>query len=278
MPSRGMFKAPLDLKKARVLICNDDGINAPGIKRLEKVARGFAKEVWVVSPEVEQSGAAHSLTLRQPLRIRQVSKWRFAISGTPTDCVLLAVNQIMKACKPDLVLSGFNQGANVGEDMTYSGTIAVTMEATLLGIPAIALSQQVDEKLVDEKSAAGRVYWSTAECYAPGIIKFLTKQHWPHDVLMNVNFPPVPPDKVEGFEVAREGRRKVGDEVVEGWDPRGRPYYWIGAQHGADRYHRGTDLNAMARNMICVTPVTVDLTHHGMMGRLRRAAKGFKLG
>src|SRR5215470_11436338 len=135
-----MLKAPLDLPTARILVTNDDGINAPGLKVLEKVARSLSRQVWVVAPEAEQSGAAHSLTLRRPLRVRRLSARRFAVDGTPTDCVLLAVHSIMPK-RPDLVLSGINRGSNLGEDITYSGTIAAAMEATLLEIPAIAMSQ-----------------------------------------------------------------------------------------------------------------------------------------
>ena len=269
-----MFKPPLNLKKARVLLVNDDGINAAGIKHLEKVMRGMAKEVWVVAPELEQSGTAHSLTLRDPLRIRRISGRKWAVAGTPTDNVLLAVNRIMKGFRPDLVLSGINRGANVGEDMTYSGTIAAAIEATLLGIPAIALSQQVDDKMPDDdKGAPLPVLWSTAVTYAPKVIDQLTKIQWPRDVLMNVNFPACPVDKIAGIEVAREGRRKVGDEVLEGRDPRGRPYYWIGTAQGPDKYKRGTDLNALARHMVSITPVTVDLTHYGAIRQLRKVFK-----
>src|SRR5882724_9494134 len=149
-----MFDRPIDLQKARILISNDDGINAPGLRLLEKVARSLCPEVWVVAPEQEQSGASHSLTLRRPLRIRQISKRRFAIDGTPTDCVLLAIKFIMKDRKPTLVLSGVNAGGNFGEDITYSGTVAAAMEATLLEVPAVALSQHYDR--------ASGIRWDTA--------------------------------------------------------------------------------------------------------------------
>ena len=266
-----MFDPPLDLNKARVLICNDDGINAPGIKHLEAVMRALAKEVWVVAPELEQSGTAHSLTLRDPLRLRKVSGRKYSVAGTPTDTVLLAVNQIMKGFRPDLVLSGINRGANVGEDMTYSGTIAAAIEATLLGIPAIALSQQVDDTMPDDdKGAPLPVHWSTAQQFAPRVIEKLCTVQWAQGVLMNVNFPACPADKIAGITITREGRRKISDEVIEGRDPRGRPYYWIGAQHGVDKYLRGTDINALANHWVSITPVTVDLTHTGMVRKLRK--------
>ena len=140
-----MSDGPINLKKARVLVANDDGFDAPGLQLLEDVAKSLSDEVWVVAPDSEQSATGHSLTLRRPLRIIKRGERRYAVNGTPTDCVLLAVNQIMKHCKPNLMLSGINKGRNVGEDMTYSGTIAAAMDSTLLGIPAIALSQDMTE-------------------------------------------------------------------------------------------------------------------------------------
>ncbi|MAF47072.1 MAG: 5'/3'-nucleotidase SurE [Rhodospirillales bacterium] len=262
-----MFKAPLKLSSARILISNDDGIGAPGLKRLEKIARGLAAEVWVVAPEEEQSSTGHSLTLRRPLRIRKVSARRFAVDGTPTDCILLAVNQIMKDSRPNLVLSGINRGSNLGEDMTYSGTIAAAMEATLLGVPAIALSQRVPYEIL---SSGGAVDWSAAESYAARVVRRVTRIAWPRDVLINVNFPPLPAGEVTGIEVTREGRRKVGDEILEGRDPRGEPYYWIGNQKMSATYARGTDLAAVAEGKVSVTPLSLDLTQRPMI----RALKG----
>src|SRR5579859_2960346 len=161
-----MLDSPIDLKNARILISNDDGINAPGLRLLEKVARSLCPDVWVVAPEQEQSGASHSLTLRRPLRIRQISKRRFAVDGTPTDCVLLAIKFIMKDEKPTLVLSGINAGGNYGEDITYSGTVAAAMEATLLDVPAVALSQHYDR--------ANGIKWGPAERYAGEVLQRLT--------------------------------------------------------------------------------------------------------
>jgi 5'-nucleotidase len=261
-----MPSGPLKLASSRILISNDDGIGAPGIKRLEKIAAGFGAEVWVVAPEEEQSGTGHSLTLRRPLRIRKISARRFAVDGTPTDCILLAVNQIMKGSKPDLVLSGINRGSNLGEDMTYSGTIAAAMEATLLGVPAIALSQRV---AYETFKSGGAVDFSAAEGYAARVIRKLVTIAWPRDVLMNVNFPARPAVEVNGIEITREGRRKIGDEILEGFDPRGEPYYWIGNQKTSPTYAKGTDLAAVHDGKVSVTPLSLDLTHRSMQRQLK---------
>ena len=263
-----MFKPPLDLGNARVLLSNDDGIHAPGLKRLESIARKLFDEVWVVAPETEQSAASHSLTLRRPLRLRKLAPRRFAVDGTPTDCVLLAVNQLLKGKRPDLVLSGINLGGNMGEDMTYSGTIAAAMEATLLGIPAIAFSQYTE---VEGFGKQGRVRWEVAERFAPEVIEKALSAKWPRGLFINVNFPAVDPDKVAGIEVTREGRRKIGDDIRQGTDPRGETYYWIGAQRDSQRYAKGSDLDAVRRGAVSVTPLSMDLTHGPSLKTLRQA-------
>jgi len=263
-----MFKAPLNLKKSRILISNDDGFDSPGIRKLEAIAKKLAKEVWLVAPETEQSAAGHSLTLRSPLRIKKISENHFTVNGTPTDCVMLAMNKIMKDHRPDLMLSGINKGSNIGEDMTYSGTIAAAMEATLFGIPAIALSQEVIEDTINNKMS-----WSAAEAYTAKVINKVTSVTWPRDVLINVNFPPVPKTKVTGIEITREGRRKIGDEIIESSDPRGEPYYWIGAQQHSGRYPAGTDLAAIQNGAVSVTPLSLDLTHRATMRTLKEAFK-----
>src|SRR5229473_3384573 len=165
-----MADRPIDRDKCRILISNDDGIASPGIKLLEKIARGLSNDVWVVAPELEQSGASHSLTTRRPLRLQEVGRQRYSVDGTPTDCVLLAVKRLLRDHPPDLVLSGINGGSNVGEDLTYSGTVAAAMEATLLGIPAMALSQDYRN---------GRdIPWQTSETFAPEVIRRLLRLPW----------------------------------------------------------------------------------------------------
>lgn len=256
-----MFEAPLDLKRARILVSNDDGIHANGIRAMEKVARTLSDDVWVVAPEVEQSGAGHSLTLRDPLRIRRVDERHFSVSGTPTDSVLLAIRQILGDHPPDLVLSGINRGGNLGEDVTYSGTIAAAMEGTLLGIPSIAMSQVT--------RADSRTKWDTAEHFATDIVRRLTAVPWERNVFMNVNFPDLEIATVAGTEVCFQGRRKLGDQLEERHDPNGRPYYWIGPQRGEDPTRPDTDLAAITGGRISVTPLSLDLTHDAMVRRLR---------
>ena len=253
----------IDLARARILICNDDGIAAPGIKLLERVARQLSRDVWVVAPEQEQSGASHSLTLQRPLRVRQVGRRRFAVDGTPTDCVLLALNAVLDDKRPDLMLSGINAGGNMGEDVTYSGTIAAAMEATLLGLKAIALSQHVAED--------GPLRWETAEALAPKVLRRLARVAWPRHSFFNVNFPDVPPEKVTGVVAAAQGGRKIGDHLLQRLDPRGRPYYWIGPQHDEARSPAGSDMRAVGEGKVSVTPIFLDLTNRRALSALKKA-------
>jgi len=251
----------VNLAKARVLISNDDGIHAPGLKVIERVARKLFKEVWVVAPETEQSAASHSLTIRQPLRIRKLGPRRYAVDGTPTDSVLLGVQEAMRDHRPDLVISGINRGGNLGEDVTYSGTVAAAMEGTLLGLPSVALSQHYTDRQ--------KVSWKTAEAWTAKVLGELMKVDWPRGVLMNVNFPDVAPADIIGIEYVRQGRRKIGGDLQPGTDPRGERYFWIGAQRDEEKFRPGTDLEAVGRGAIAVTPLTIDMTHAGMLKKLR---------
>lgn len=252
----------LNLSQARILVTNDDGINAPGLKVLEKVAKSLGKEVWTVAPETEQSGAGHSLTLTQPLRMRRLGTRRYALSGSPTDCVLFAVCKLMADNPPDLVLSGVNRGANIGDDVTYSGTVAAAMEATILEIPAIALSQQTNADKV--------AHWPTAAHYAPDIIRRLVDAGWSSEVFMNVNFPDCAVEDVAGINVVAQGRRKAGYEIRELTDPRLLKYYWIGPAVSRERRKGNTDYQAMDRREIAITPLHMDLTHRGALRTLKK--------
>ena len=250
----------------RILVCNDDGIDAPGIKVLERIARTFSNDVWVVAPDSEQSAVSHSLTLRRPLRIRKISRQRFAIDGTPTDSVVMALNHIIKDKRPGLLLSGVNRGANLGDDIPYSGTVAATMEGTLLGIPSIAMSQVFRHP--------HPLKWATAEKHAPMLIRKLLDVGWAKDVLLNINFPDVVASRVEGVEITRQGRRTLGDLLVdEREDARGLPYYWIGHRRHLGGYAKGSDFDAIANGKISVTPLQFDRSHNATHRNLRAALK-----
>lgn len=256
-----MVHGPIDLANARVLISNDDGIHAPGLKLLEKIVRGVAKETWVVAPETEQSAASHSLTMRRPLYLRQVGERRFTVDGTPTDCVLIAVHQAMKDRPPDLVISGINRGGNLGEDVTYSGTVAAAKEGALLGIRAIAVSQVYEDR--------NAVFWETSEECVGGLLQRLVATEWSKGIVLNVNIPNFPADSVTGVEITCQGRRKIGGCMVKGVDPRGESYFWIGGEREEDRGRQGTDLEAVYRGAISVTPLSLDMTHQPSVKMLR---------
>lgn len=260
-----MSQRGLDLARARVLLSNDDGIRAEGLAVLERVVKPLAAEVWVVAPESEQSAASHSLTMRRPLFVRPAGgERRFTVDGTPTDCVLLAVHQVMQGRPPDLVLSGINQGGNLGEDAIYSGTVAAAREAALLGIPAIALSQMYEH---------GRpVPWEVAAEWTPRVLSLLLAVPWPAGVLINVNFPDRPPSAVAGIAITRQGRRKIGSTMLRGVDPRGDPYFWIGGGREEDRNVPGTDIEAVHRGLVSVTPLGLDSTHEPTMALLMEVA------
>lgn len=248
----------------RILVTNDDGINGPGLKVLERIAKAISKDVWVVAPEAEQSGASHSLTLTNPLRIRRLSDRRFAVRGTPTDCVMLAFHTIVQGKRPELVLSGVNRGANLGEDVTYSGTIAAAMEGTLLKVPAMALSQGFAHGHPPK--------WRTAEVHGPALLRRLLDAGWPEGVLININFPDVAADAVSGVRLARQGRRDLSDLQIDARvDARGVPYYWIGFRRQIGQPAGETDLAAILAGAISVTPLQLDLTHVATLKRLAGA-------
>ena len=252
----------------RILITNDDGIHAPGLQSLTRIAQALSDDVWTVAPESEQSGASRSLTLAEPLRLRQASDRVFAIKGTPTDCVLMAVKKIMPE-PPDLVLSGVNQGQNIAEDVTYSGTIAAAMEGTAIGIRSIALSQAYGFRDGLE------INWDTAETHGAPLVRKLISVDWEPGTLVNVNFPDCAPDEVVATEVTEQGQRDQGLlKVDERTDSRGKDYFWIGFERRKSNPREGTDLRAVYDNRISVTPLHMNLTHGSSKDLLRSALAG----
>ena len=255
-----MSEGPEALARARILVTNDDGIHAPGLKALERIARSLSDDVWVVAPETEQSATSHSLTLRRPLRCKKHGEQRYAVDGTPTDCVLVAHRHILRERPPDLVFSGVNHGSNLGEDVTYSGTVAAAMEAAILGVRAFAFSLM--------RQGEERLSWETAEHFAPEVVRRSLALDWPPDMLINVNFPPVAPHAVTGLRACRQGRRDEGTTITEGVDPGGRPYLWIGNFLSDASSDHGTDLAAMMEGAVAVTPLHLDLTHRDSLSRM----------
>jgi 5'-nucleotidase len=248
----------------RILITNDDGIHAPGLVAAEKIARALSDDVWIVAPETEQSGASHSLTLTLPLRLRRIEDKRFAITGTPTDCVMMGVAEVMKDARPDLVLSGVNRGSNLADDVTYSGTIAGAMEGCAIGIPSIALSQAYG---FEER---GDVPWVCAETHGPAMIAKLVKAGWPEGVLININFPDCAPGDVKGVEVTEQGKRDLQTAALDRRvDARNVPYYWIGFRRVRSNPQLGTDLRAVYDHRISVTPLHLNLTEFRERERLK---------
>lgn len=250
----------------RILVTNDDGIHSHGLKVLEKVAREISDDVWVVAPEFDQSGVSHSLSLSDPLRLREISDRHFAVKGTPTDCVIMATRHVLKGQRPDLVLSGINHGQNVAEDVIYSGTVAGAMEGTILGIPSLALSQAYG------KSGRANIKWHCAEHHAAGVVRRIVDQGIPDGVLLNVNFPDCEPADVQGLAVTAQGKRdKELLAIDERLDGRGNPYFWVGFARKPYEPGNGTDLKALAENRISVTPLRLDLTDEPTMTLLAQA-------
>ncbi|MEE4208192.1 MAG: 5'/3'-nucleotidase SurE [Parvularcula sp.] len=245
----------------RILLSNDDGINAKGLEALEEIARELSDDVWTVAPELDQSGMARSITLTRPLRIRKVGHQRYAVDGTPTDSVQLAVEQLMKDKRPDLILSGVNNGQNMAEDVTMSGTIAAAFQGMSIGIPSIALSQARTDR--------HKAPFEVARAHAPGLIRRLLKEGWDDNIVININFPDVPPDEVKGVKLARQGRRENLELFVEErTDMRQRRYYWFGFAGKSSEPEVETDLHAVYTGHISITPLHLQLTDERTMQRL----------
>lgn len=249
----------------RILLSNDDGINAPGLALLEDIARRLSDDVWVCAPAEEQSGAGHSLTLHHPVRLREHGHQRYSVTGTPTDAVNLALRKLFGDGKmPDILISGINAGENLGDDLTYSGTVSAAMEGALADIPAIALSQQQKVAGLD-----GGDRFAVAQRWAAQIIISVAATPMARRTLVNVNFPDTAPDAVRGIRIARQGFHDYSrGSLHEATDPRGRPYFWFGLDGIEHTPDHGTDLEAVNEGYISVTPLQLDLTHYPAMDAL----------
>jgi 5'-nucleotidase len=248
----------------RILLTNDDGINAPGLNVLERIARQFSDDVWICAPAEEQSGAGHSLTLTRPVRLTEHAPRRFSVTGTPTDSVTMALRKVLPGA-PDLILSGVNRGANLGDDVTYSGTVSAALEGSLAGIRSIALSQ-----VYTKHDAGSDVSFSAAEQWAAKVIAPLLDTPFAPRTLINVNFPPLAAGDVKGIRVVRQGFHDYArGTLVESVDPRGFAYFWFGL-HGIEHTPaHETDLEAIQDGYVSVTPLQLDLTHEASLATLK---------
>ncbi|WP_086736924.1 5'/3'-nucleotidase SurE [Erythrobacter colymbi] len=247
----------------RILLTNDDGINAPGLKVLEEIARQFSDDIWVCAPSEEQSGAGHSLTLTRPVRLHKHGPRRFAVSGTPTDSVMMALREVMPEA-PDIILSGVNRGANLADDITYSGTVSAAIEGALAGVRSIAFSQvYAREGMGDE------VPFGAASAWGAKVLEKLIDAPMADRTLINVNFPAILADDVKGIRVVRQGFHDYArGTIVEGRDPRGYRYFWFGLDQIEHTLDHGTDLEAIEEGYVAVTPLQLDLTHYSTIGIL----------
>ena len=251
----------------RILVTNDDGYHAPGLAVLEEIATQFSDDIWVCAPSEEQSGAGHSLTLNRPVRLQKFAERRFAVTGTPTDAVMMALREVLDS-PPDLILSGVNRGANLGDDITYSGTVSAAIEGALAGIRSIALSQVYGPRNTANGGGDAELF-SAATQWGPRAIEPLLNIPFDERTLININFPPRPAQEIEGIRVVRQGFHDYSrGSVVEGKDPRGHRYFWFGLHAIEHTLDHGTDLEAIDEGHIAVTPLQLDLTHHSSLASL----------
>lgn len=252
-------------KRIKILLSNDDGVNSPGLHLLAKALHasalggGVRGEIWIVAPDRERNASSHSLTLHKPLRVEKIRARTFSVSGTPTDCVNLAVNEILKD-HPALVISGINKGGNLGDDVTYSGTVSAAIEATLLGIPSFAISQVGEKKF----------HFEGASEFAVKLARLVISTGLPKDTFLNVNVPDLPREKIRGVKVTSLGKRIYDyNTVIVKEDPRGKKYYWIGENRIAWEHGKDTDHQAIEEQMISLTPLHLDFTNYSILVALR---------
>src|SRR5581483_734045 len=251
----------------RILLTNDDGIEAKGLDVLEKIATDLTDDVWVVAVETDKSGASHSLTLAEPLRMREIGKRRFAVKGTPTDCVIMGVRFLLRERPPDLVVSGVNRGQNLADDIGYSGTVAGAIQGCLLGIPSMAMSLVTGPAESDQ--GTGEPLWATPMHFGAYLVRRLMREGWPDGVVLNINFPNCPPEATKGMCATVQGQRDPDlFRIVDRLDTRGKAYYWIGVERRRAKPPKGTDLWAVRCNLISVTPLCLDYTDRGTHDRL----------
>ncbi len=242
--------------RPKILITNDDGINAEGIKALEKIV-GNLGTVYVVAPSQERSAAAHSISFNHPLRVNFIDKHHVAVDGTPTDCTMFGFYGLLKGIKPSLLISGINHGVNLGDDITYSGTVSAALEGTLLGIPSISFSMQQGKKF----------NFFLASNFIRKLCKLVIKEGLSKDTFLNVNIPGGP--KIQGIEIVRQGKRIYRDRMLKKNDPRGKAYYWLSGSAPDYVREKGTDFAAIYNKKIAITPLKFDFTNYEALEQIK---------
>ena len=242
-----------------ILLSNDDGINSSGLNALTGALDHFGN-IFIVAPDREQSACSHALSIHRPLRIDKISTNSYSVDGTPTDCINLAVNGILKDNKPDLIVSGINKGENLGDDITYSGTVSAAIEGTLLGIPSIAISLEGRNEYNYESS----LHFSAV------VAQYVLQNGLPRDILLNVNIPKLPLQEIKGIKITRQGKRIYNDSIVEKVDPRGKEYYWIGGNELDSVEIENSDIDALKKGYVSITPIKLDLTDYDFINFLQK--------
>lgn len=250
----------------KILISNDDGVYARGLEVLYKHLKKLG-QVWVVAPLEEKSTTGHSLTIHKPLRVHKLENGFYGVSGSPADCVYIGIREVIKDM-PDLVVSGINRGGNLGQDIYYSGTVSAAREACILGLPAIAVSSNIDPKKRKEES---EVHFDSAGKAVVNLLKTVPFRSIPKHTLLNVNVPDLPFQQIKGFTAVKQGFRFYSGTVLRRVDHRGRPYFWIGGQYKGYQNQEGTDCRAVADKFVSVTPVKLDCTDHSYLAELEHS-------
>ena len=241
----------------KILVTNDDGIASPGLHALAAAMRRLG-DVWVVAPDRERTAVGHALTLHKPLRLTRIGRQVFSVNGTPSDCVTLAVKHLMRA-SPALVISGINRGVNIGDDVTYSGTVSAALEGTILGVPSIAVSQE----------GLDVFRFGAAAVYARRVAKLVLQRGLPHETLLNVNVPDRPAREIAGVRVTSLSQRRFDNPIIEKEDPHGRKYYWIAGTRTSWERGKDSDHEALRQGFVSITPIHLDVTNHAMLEQLR---------
>jgi 5'-nucleotidase len=245
-----------------ILVTNDDGVNSPGLISLFNAMKDIG-DAFIVAPDRERSAASRSLTMHRPLKVEKLKKRVFSVNGTPTDCVAIGINKILSR-KPSLVVSGINRGANLGDDISYSGTVSAAMESTIMGIPSLAISLALDRP-----SKKALLYFETASRIAADICRYILRKSLPYDTLLNINVPNVNIESIKGMKFTRQGKRVYDNAVHDTLDPNGNLHYWIGG--GEPSWEKGTDtdIQAIQRGFVSITPIHLDLTNYEALHLLK---------